>query len=396
VGVLSVEQLHLDGPLQWALPPSKSHFIRWLALAAQSSDTMRIGFSQEPGLDVVSMADCLESLGARVERRQGEWIVSGVGDVGFSNPGGTLDCGNSGTTARFLMAIAAGMSEEIRIDGDDSLRGRDMSAISGVLRDLGCSVSGDTLPLTVTGPLQMDSARLDLSTSSQPLSAVLLASPRFPFPIKLELDGSSVSRRYYEMSFEIAESCGSQNRFCEGEIGIRPWKVIVPNHVTVPTEESLVPIAMLISELHQVRMELSGLSEFISPALISLAEQSAVLDLRDESDLICPASVLMAIGNGGRIIGAAHSRGKESDRIGSTVYLLRAFGMDAQATEDGLEIPGGQSPSRPEFPIDSHRDHRLAMTAMVLASRCGGTISNHEICSVSDPGFIPRLLGLGD
>ena len=96
MGVLSVEQLHLEGPLQWVLPPSKSHLIRWLALAAQSSDTMRIGFSQEPGLDVASMADCLESLGARVERRQGEWIVSGVGDVGFSNPGGTLDCGNSG------------------------------------------------------------------------------------------------------------------------------------------------------------------------------------------------------------------------------------------------------------------------------------------------------------
>ncbi|MFL2493952.1 MAG: 3-phosphoshikimate 1-carboxyvinyltransferase [Candidatus Thalassarchaeum sp.] len=391
-----MEPMDLEGVLDWALPPSKSHMIRWLVLAAQSSGTLAIRFSQEPGLDISSMAECLKTLGAVIERKEGEWIISGVGEGGFGSTNRVLDCGNSGTTARFLMAIAAGLSEPVTIDGDDSLRGRSMSVIAGVLRDLGCSVSGDMLPLTVTGPLKTGTARIDLSSSGQPLSAMLLATPGFTIPVTLDIVGRSVSRGYQEMSFDIAESCGSQNLLSEEEIELRPWKVNVPEAVTIPTEDSLMAIAMLISELHGVRMELSGAVESASPAIVSLSEQSAVLDLRDESDLICPASVLMAIGKGGRITGAAHSRGKESDRIDSTVYLLRAFGMDAEATKDGLEIRGSQSPSRPEIPIDSRRDHRLAMTAMALASRYGGVISEPEICAVSDPGFISRLIGLGD
>ena len=124
--------------------------IRWLVLAAQSSGTSAINISSEPGRDISSMADCLELLGAKIERNQREWVVSGVGEDGFAAPNQVLDCGNSGTAARFLMAIAAGMNEEVRIDGDSSLKRRDMSVLSGVLRELGCSVSGDTLPLSVT------------------------------------------------------------------------------------------------------------------------------------------------------------------------------------------------------------------------------------------------------
>ena len=63
---------------------------------------------------------------------------------GFRITNKPLNCGNSGTTARFLMAMVAGIGENIRIDGDDSLRGRDMSIVAGALRDLGCSVSGDS------------------------------------------------------------------------------------------------------------------------------------------------------------------------------------------------------------------------------------------------------------
>jgi len=392
--VLSLEPMDLVGPLQWCLPPSKSHMIRWLALAAQSSGRVAIRFSGEPGKDVVSMADCIELLGAEIERNEGEWIVSGVAGDGFRIPPQALDCGNSGTSARILMAIAAGITGEVRIDGDESLRERDMSVVAEALRGLGCSVSGDVLPLAVTGPLHNDSVGLDLSSSSQPLSAMLLASPGFPFPIKLSIVGTGVSRGYYKMSYDIAKTCGSQNKFTPGDIEIVPWEVNTPEIVTIPTEDSLLPIAMLISELHGVRMELE--MGKISSAIVSLAEQSTVLDLRDESDLICAASVLMAIGKGGRIIGAPHARGKESDRIDSTIYLLRCFGMNAEATQEGLEIPGGQTPKGPVSTIDTRRDHRLAMTAIALASKYGGVVSEPEICAVSDPGFIPRLLGLGD
>jgi 5-enolpyruvylshikimate-3-phosphate synthase len=70
--------------------------------------------------------------------------------------------------------------------------------------------------------------------------------------------------------------------------------------------------------------------------------------------------------------------------------------MASSATEDGIEVPGGQVPARPESPVQTYGDHRIAMTAMVLASKVGGSIVNPEISAVTDPGFIERLTGLGD
>ena len=75
--------------------------------------------------------------------------------------------------------------------------------------------------------------------------------------------------------------------------------------------------------------------------------------------------------------------------------MLASFGMASSATNDGIVIPGGQVPTRPESPVETHGDHRIAMTSMVLASKVGGTIVNPEISAVTDPGFIERLTGLG-
>ena len=394
MGVLNLEPMNVGMAIQWSLPPSKSHMIRWLALASQSSGSISIRFSELPGADVSSMADCLEEMGTSIDRRDGEWVVSGVGDEGLQVPSHPLNCGNSGTASRFLMAMATGVEEEVIIDGDDSLRARDMSVLAAALRDLGGSVSDDRLPILVKGPIKTDSTSIDLSHSSQPLSAILLSSPSFPFPVKLQTYGRGVSRVYSQMSFEIARMCGSENVFSSGTMRVLPWKVDLPDTIAIPPEDSLLPIAMLISKLHESDLHVSN-EPSLSPVMLSLENGSTLLDLRDESDLICPASALMAIGNGGRIVGATHAKGKESDRIETTLHMLEAFGMDANATEEGLEIPGNQTPSRPSHPIETHQDHRLAMTAMALASRFGGSVRNAEISSVSDPGFITRLLDLG-
>ncbi len=116
--------------------------------------------------------------------------------------------------------------------------------------------------------------------------------------------------------------------------------------------------------------------------------------MRDASDLVTPAAVWMALGEGGSITGIPHARGKESDRILRTVELLQSFGMNAEETIDGLVIPGGQTPNAPNEPVQTHMDHRLAMVAMILASKVGGDIIDAEICEVSHPGFIQQLFAL--
>ena len=386
----------LEAAIEWSLPPSKSHMIRWLALAAQAEGDTVLSFTGSVGKDVLSMADSLKQIGARIEQDESKWVVSGVGSRGFRTPEGTLDCGNSATATRFLMAIAAGMSDPVSIDGDQSLRQRDMSALAGALRELDCEVTSDTLPLTVTGPVVPGPVRLDVSTSSQPLSALLLASPGYSGAVRLKTSSHSVSRGYSELSYELASRCGSSNEISSDDATIVPWRPNTPSEAEIPGELSLLPIAMLLAELHDVEVVLKGDDLELSGALMELAEKTEILDLRDESDIIAPAAALMALGGGGKITGIAHARGKESDRISSTVGLLNCFGMEAREVDDGIEVAGGQTPGRPKLPVDSQGDHRLAMTAMALASKCGGSVSGAEVCAVSDPDFIEKLMILED
>ena len=396
VVVLSIEPMGLEAAIEWSLPPSKSHMIRWLALAAQAEGDTALNFTGSVGEDVLSMSSSLEHIGARIEKDESKWVVSGVGSRGFRAPEKVLDCGNSATAARFLMTIAAGMGNPVSLDGDQSLRQRDMSALASVLRKLGCEVTSDTLPLTVTGPVVPGSVHLDISASSQPLSALLLASPGYSGVIHIKTSSHSVSRGYSELSYELAGRCGSSNEMSSDGVAIVPWRPITPNEAKIPGELSLLPLAMLLAELHDVKVVLNGGDLELSGAMMELAERTEILDLRDESDIIAPAAALMALGGGGKITGIAHTRGKESDRISSTVSLLNCFGMEAREVDDGIEIIGEQSPVRPKLPVDSQGDHRLAMTAMILASKCGGSVNGAEVCAVSDPDFIDKLMILGD
>ncbi len=388
--------MELEGIIEWSLPPSKSHMIRWLALAAQTEGETALNFTGNVGEDILSMAGCLQDMGVSIEQGASKWVVGGVGPRGLRAPEGVLDCGNSATAARFLMAIAAGMSQPVSLDGDQSLRKRDMSALAEALRELGCEVTSDTLPLTVTGPVIPGLVCLDVSTSSQPLSALLLASPGYSGTIQLRISSHSVSRGYSMLTYELTGLCGSSNEMGSNSADIEPWRPVTPGVAEIPGELSLLPLAMLLAELHGVEVVVTGDGLELSSALMGLAEQTEELNLRDESDLIAPAAALMALSGGGTITGAAHARGKESDRISSTVDLLGCFGIETNETEDGIEVAGGQSPVRPTLPADSQGDHRIAMTAMALASKCGGSVVGAEVCAVSDPDFIEKLLGMGE
>ena len=203
--MLTIESMELHGPIDWALPPSKSHMIRWLALAAQAEGETVLSFDGVPGEDILSMAECLQQLGAGINRSDSQWSVTGVGAGGFSEPEGVLDCGNSGTAVRFLTAIAAGIEPEVILDGDASLRRRDLSALNSALRELGCEISSDAVPLSVKGLIGTGGTHLDMRSSSQPLSALLLASPGYSGPLHLGLSEGAVSRGYSRLSFELAE-----------------------------------------------------------------------------------------------------------------------------------------------------------------------------------------------
>lgn len=393
--MLNIPELALTGSHDWALPPSKSHMIRWLALTAQGRSECLLRFEGEPGADVESMARCLDAMGVRVHRGADGWLVQPPTD-GLQDPMNFLDCGNSGTTARVLTAMAATMGVAVRLDGDESLRSRS-SDLARVLRDLGVEVSSDALPTTVSGVIN-GGASVDISVSSQPLSALILSTPGLSEAVEIHLEGEGVSRGYTGMTFDVARQCGCPIEMSSPLI-LEPWTVQAPEEADIPPELSLFPMAILLEILHdglQLRTSLPAYDPLMLMAIDSLDRANGgEVSLRDASDLVTPAAAWLALTNGGTISGIPHARGKESDRIARTIELLAAFGIKADETEDGLIIPGEQILSSPTAPIETHLDHRLAMTAMILASKVGADIVGADICEVTHPGFIEQLLALG-
>jgi len=363
-------------------------------MISQSNSTCLIKLKKSPGADVNSMAECLQEMGVNVERNKDGWLVTPP-KQGLSAPNIGLDCGNSGTSARVLSALVATMGEKVKLDGDESLQARS-SSLGKILRDLQVNVDSDSLPVIVNGKMK-GGATVDVSKSSQPLSALILASPSLEEAIEIHVEGEAVSRGYLGMTFDIARSCGCPIEM-SSQLILEPWNVNPPHEIDIPPELSLFPMAILLELLHEglhLQTELATYDPLLLMAFdaIDRANGSEV-DLRDASDLVTPAAVWMALGEGGSITGIPHARGKESDRILRTVELLQAFGMNSEETEEGLVIPGGQTPSAPNEAVQTHMDHRLAMVAMILASKVGGEIVDAEICEISHPGFIQQLFSL--
>ena len=339
------------------------------------------------------MAGCMEKMGVSIEREDGFWSIRGQSS-GLVLPRKTLDCGNSATTANLVSAIAACMDGSIEIDGDSSLRNRDLAPMASSLRELGCEVSSNQLPYTVSGPITKGHTNIDQALSSQTLSGMILASPGFSEDVKISLRGKAVSRWYRDLTIQSSVICGWPGNYGESFV-LAPWVVRAPDVIEIPEEESLFPVSLLFDRIH--RTESFGCRKFegtpIADAIeIATSGGPRKVSLRDTSDLISPLAALMAIGDGGEIVEAAHARGKESNRIISTIRMLSSFGIEVEERKGGLAMSGGQRLRAPSEIIDCENDHRLAMTAAVLATKVGSELSGHEICDVTHPGFFEMLI----
>ncbi|MFQ3344331.1 MAG: 3-phosphoshikimate 1-carboxyvinyltransferase [Candidatus Poseidoniales archaeon] len=383
----------LSESVLWRLPPSKSHMIRWLILAYQSERDVTIKFNSAPGEDILSTKKCLEILGLDIEESDFSWKILG-GKKEISSSKITLNCGNSGTATNFLTALAATMDKEVTIYGDESLKRRDFSELNNSLREMGCEISGNVVPFTVKGPITKNTINISTEKSSQPLSAMILSSPNHDQDIVIELQGEGVSRAYADLTINIAKKCGIEMFRDENLITVTSNNIEIPEIIEIPGENSLIPIALLLSELHGVDFIIQNReqSEFLSQGIKMLDEAKfKIIDLRDYSDLITPAAALLAIKNGGKITGVGHTRGKESDRIENTMLLLKDFGIECTIKENDIEIRGAQIPIKPIKVVDTYNDHRIAMTAIALSTFTGGEILNPQISSVTDPEFIEKI-----
>jgi len=365
--VLFVAPSILSGVLK--LPPSKSHAMRWLTLASMDKNPTKI-MMWEIGNDVQAMIDCWHKLGL-------EWNGNTVTGGDLSQPNEVLDCVNSGTALRFLIAQSATCNFPIVLDGDASLRARSSLHL---VESLGVAFSNEgnssEYPLKVHGPFNKRIVEVDVSKTSQFYSAVMLMTPRTN-GFTLLTKGDAVSRRHSALTWELCQLTGAK------EPGV-PWDVNCPD-INIPPDASMMAFAKLASlDVENPPEESESIGHSLGNSV-----------LRDSNDLITPMAAWLSMSNGGVISGAAHAAHKESNRITRTVEMLSKFGIESSATSDGIIVKGGQMPRRPEGVVATYGDHRIQMTAIILAGICGGEIEGSTLHEVAWPSYIEQLQSCG-
>ncbi|MGA0379869.1 MAG: hypothetical protein ACO3NJ_03585, partial [Candidatus Poseidoniaceae archaeon] len=233
----------------WDLPPSKSHMIRMMLLCALSKKKHTlIGFTHI-GEDAESMRRCLSQLGIEfIELEHGIQII-GKGIEEFQRSPSVLHAGNSGTALRFLIGLASRLNFVSMVDGDATLRNRNHSNLLNALSPLDVQfsygVEQERLPILIHGPWKGTELVVDVSSSSQPYSSLLLASSGLGHECVITTQGDAVSRRHSELTIELMKESGASLDIGKDSTTIAPWTSSPPTEWVVPPDGSMMAFPIL-------------------------------------------------------------------------------------------------------------------------------------------------------
>jgi 3-phosphoshikimate 1-carboxyvinyltransferase len=416
----------VDGEV--TVPGDKSISHRALIIGALIRGRSYIG-NLSPAADVAATAAALQRCGGSV-RPFGDGRVSldGAGPGrSLRAPDGTLECANSGTTMRLLCGVLAAHALTASLDGDASLRRRPMERVATPLRAMGAVVSTEDghAPITVRGTATPLGVEHDLEVASaQVKSAILLCG--------LDAEGPTVvreSRPTRDHTERLLLACGADVASDGTSVTLRPT-ALAPFGLRVPADISSAAFFLALAAARpgwRVRCPGTGLNPGRTGFLDVLTAMGALVEVEEGApaaevepqgavtvsgaplrgvtvtpDMVpgcideLPVIAVVASQAEGRteIRGAGELRNKESDRLGQVVAGLRALGVDAEDTGDGLIVEG---PARLRAArLDAAADHRLAMAWAIAASLADGecVIDGAECVEVSYPGFFDDLAAL--
>ena len=431
-------------------PGSKSYTHR--ALAAATLYGGDVAIENASGSDAnMAMAAACAMLGARVDAGRAGGRSLRVRGLGASPPSVscTASVGNSGTALRMMVAMAALSSGRVTVTGDASLRNRPTGALVGALRALGASADGERradasgrpevyAPITAGGGISGGRAAVEAGTSSQHVSALLIAAGLAAADTAVEVRGPLVSRPYVEMTVEVLGAFGISvdADYAAGsffvESGQRPEP---PAAYRVPGDYSQAAFFLAAACLADSDVTVRGLDPgdrqgdravvgLLRRMGASIEERAGGAELRVRGpfrlegieadlsatpDLFPVMAVLGAHASGRtRLHGMPQMRTKETDRIAVVERELGRHGVRTESGTDEMTVhgrrPGGggaAAAKRYDFSADGGRgvsDHRVAM-ALSLAGLAGGShgavVRDAGSVSISYPSYFDELRQLG-
>ena len=375
-------------------PPSKSAAHRALVAAALADGptSLRLGRLNQ---DIEATMRCLSALGASFDGDGERWRVMPASRVPAR---AELDCGESGSTLRFLLPVACALGARARFTGRGRLPERPNRALTEALRAHGATIDSDLLPMAAEGPLTAGRFALPGDVSSQYVTGLLFALPLLDGDSAIALTTRLESAAYVDMTLRAlaafgvtAEATGSGWRVPGGQ------RYRTPGRLDVEGDWSAAAFWLAANRIgSDVRVE--GLSEDTAQgdrAVLSLLGRPRI-DASNVPDLVpALAAAAATLPQVTTVTGAARLRLKESDRLSATAGFINALGGRAEATADGLIVEGGR-PIRGGR-VDGAGDHRIVMAAAVLATAAEGpvTIAGAEAVAKSYPDFFRDFIRLG-
>jgi 3-phosphoshikimate 1-carboxyvinyltransferase len=325
-----------------------------------------------------------------------------------------LFCANSGTTIRFLTALATLGHGSFRLDGVERMRQRPIGALLDTLNQLGAqtlSENSDGCPPVVVhaNGLSGGQASIRGDVSSQYLSGILMAAPAARSPVELFIEGPLVSHPYVLMTIAVMETFGvevntseplqkfkiaapQQYRACE--FTIEPdasaasyfWAAaaITGGEVTVEglSFESLQGDVAFVDCLEQMGCQVRSGNGGIT--VIGRPLHGVDVDMNAISDTVQTLAIVASFAEGPtRIRRVGHIRHKETDRIAAVAAELRKLGVDVLEADDGLTIRPPATTKLTGAVIHTYRDHRMAMSFALAGLRIPGV-------RISDPGCVEK------
>ncbi|WP_428535631.1 3-phosphoshikimate 1-carboxyvinyltransferase [Rhodopila sp.] len=426
-----------SGPLHGriAVPGDKSISHRALMFGALAVGETRIT-GLLTGEDVLRTAAAMRALGAEVSRDpDGGWRVAGRGIGGLIEPADILNMGNSGTAARLLCGILASHPLFAVMTGDASLRRRPMRRVIDPLIATGARFSareGGRLPLAIEGA--RDALPLDYRVpvaSAQVKSAVLLAGLNAPGITRVDepqatRDHSENMLRHFGADVNVEVAGAGRVIELAGQPELRAADVVVPGD---PSSAAFPLVAALLVAGSKVTIPAIGLNPLRTGLLVCLREMGADIVVRnsrteggepvgdlditggtlraadipperapsmiDEYPILAVAAACAA--GTTRLRGLQELRVKESDRLTATAAMLSVNGAKIEVVGDDMIIHGTGVPPAGGGVVETHMDHRIAMSALVLGLVAASPVTADDagFIDTSFPGFVALMNGLG-
>ena len=392
-----MEKTILPGALHGTVtaPASKSELHRALICAALCGGETVIE-CPEPAMDVLATAEGLRQLGAGVEYQNEKYYVNQI----RPRRSAVVDCGESGSTLRFLLPLAAALGTETEFLCRGRLAERPIRPLLDVLNANGCAVQVTAEGYMLRGRLHPGDYRLDASASSQFLTGLLLALPLLSGS-RITVSGPIASKDYVNLTVHIAKHFGVELR-CAGDVYAATGSYASPG-VYAPEGDWSAGAYWLVAAAMGSELVVAGLcpdsaqgDRTVTGLIEEICRGRAVIDAETVPDLAPPLAVLAAVTPGEtRIVHAARLRQKESDRLAALAALLNGLGGCCTETADGLVIRG--VPSLKGGCADSFGDHRIAMAAAVAATVCESPVllRGAESTAKSYPAFWRDFESLG-